>query len=65
MNQANNQEQSVQVENSMTILQFLYQDGTASTLPRLLNVTHYELIEHFLVVQDALCLSRVSHRNRA
>jgi N-acetylglucosamine-6-phosphate deacetylase len=61
MNQANNQEQSVQVENLMTILQFLYQDGTASTLPRLLSATHYEHIEHFLVAQDALSLLLVSH----
>jgi len=65
MNLANSQEQSVQVENSMTILPFLFQDGIASTLQRLLNVTHYELIEHFLVAQDALSLLLASHLNRA
>ena len=45
----------------VTILQFLYQDGTASTLQRQLSVTHYEHIEHSLAAQDALSLLLVSH----
>jgi hypothetical protein len=61
MNQANSQEQSVQVENSMMILPFLFQDGTASTLQRLPSATHYERREHSRVAQDALFSLLASH----
>jgi hypothetical protein len=36
----------------MTILQSLYLVGIVSTLQKLLNVTLYELNEHFLVALD-------------
>ena len=49
----------------MTILPFLFLDGTASTQQKQPSATHCELNEHFPVALDAQSLSRVSHWNRA